>query len=557
MNNKPWVLIDTETNGITAPIYVVELGAQKMRGWEPDGPPFRRLLNQNIDIPPQASRVNGYTREILERDGEPAADVYRDFAAYAGGLPIVAFNLEYDLDDVLLPEWKRLGIAPIGPAGFCAYRLAQRLLDPVPAGNCKLQTLRQYYRLPERGAHTALGDVDTVVDLLNQVLRPIAEQRGLDSWETICAWLALEWFPSRLAFGKFKGRHVQDARSDAALLGWLQWLASSANARNARLGQWYLNQLKQPDPLDAAGATVTAAVSDACPAGASPRSGQTTGIVIFVDPQIDALRQLVTAARSQLAELEAGYMKDRQAVDMTQATIFKLVREHYQARDRLKLVVDYRSKFLKTLLRSGEEDAAQVEQDYSQAKAQSDADYDQAAAAAASRKELSSDEAMELKTLWKKLVRLYHPDRFANQPDKLETYHHLTSAINQARENGDIARLRDIANDPHGFILRAGWASLDFGDAGEVRSLRRLLDTLQLEILTTLDSLNELHESPEFTLCQLSAKKPGLLEEVAAAQAVTLAAEIARLQAQADQLNTEIAELTEGDGPAIGDTPQA
>ena len=124
-----------------------------------------------------------------------------------------------------------------------------------------------------------------------------------------------------------------------------------------------------------------------------------------------------------------------------------------------------------------------------------DADYDQAAAA--SRKELGSEEAMELKALWKKLVRLYHPDRFANQPDKLETYYHLTSAINQARENGDIAGLRDIANDPHGFILRAGWASLDFGDAGEVRSLRRLLDTLQLEILTTLDSLNELHESPE------------------------------------------------------------
>ena len=207
-------------------------------------------------------------------------------------------------------------------------------------------------------------------------------------------------------------------------------------------------------------------------------------------------------------------MKDRQAVDVTQATIFKLVSEHYQTRDRLKLVVDYRSKFLKTLLRSGEEEAAQVEQDYRQAKAQSDADYDQAATAAASRKELSGDEAMELKTLWKKLVRLYHPDRFANQPDKLETYHHLTSAINQARENGDIARLRELAHDPHGFILRAGWASLDFGDAGEVRSLRRLLDTLQLEILTTLESLNDLHESPEFTQCQLSANKPGLLEEV-------------------------------------------
>ena len=73
MNDTDWVLIDTETTGLGAPIFVVELAAQRMRGWEPDGEPFRRLLNQNADIPPEASRVHGYTREILERDGDPAA----------------------------------------------------------------------------------------------------------------------------------------------------------------------------------------------------------------------------------------------------------------------------------------------------------------------------------------------------------------------------------------------------------------------------------------------------------------------------------------------------
>ena len=83
MNDTPWVLLDTETNGITVPIYAVEIGAQKMRGWLPDGPPFRRLLNHNADIPPQASRVNGYTREILERDGDDPTTVYAAFAAYA------------------------------------------------------------------------------------------------------------------------------------------------------------------------------------------------------------------------------------------------------------------------------------------------------------------------------------------------------------------------------------------------------------------------------------------------------------------------------------------
>ena len=49
-----------------------------------------------------------------------------EFAEYVGGLPLVSFYLEYDLDEVLQPEWKRLGIGVIGSRGFCAQRLAQR-----------------------------------------------------------------------------------------------------------------------------------------------------------------------------------------------------------------------------------------------------------------------------------------------------------------------------------------------------------------------------------------------------------------------------------------------
>lgn len=151
MMNIAWVLLDTETTGLNPPIYVVELAAQRMMGWIADGPAFRVLLNQNENIPPEASRVHGYTREILERDGEAPAKAYADFRAYAEGLPLVSYNLSYDLDLVLMPEWERLGISKIGRTGFCALKLVQRLLDPVPAGNCKLQTLRQYYRLSEQG----------------------------------------------------------------------------------------------------------------------------------------------------------------------------------------------------------------------------------------------------------------------------------------------------------------------------------------------------------------------------------------------------------------------
>ena len=61
----------------------------------------------------------------------------------------------------------------------------------------------------------------------------------------------------------------------------------------------------------------------------------------------------------------------------------------------------------------------------------------------------------------------------------VDTYEKLTSAINQAKEEGDIDLLREIASDPDGFILRQGWTSLDFSDANEIKSLRKLFGTLQ------------------------------------------------------------------------------
>ena len=55
--------------------------------------------------------------------GTPAVDVYRDFARYVEGLPLVAYNSDYDLEKVLKPEWSRLGIRTIGTDGLCALRL--------------------------------------------------------------------------------------------------------------------------------------------------------------------------------------------------------------------------------------------------------------------------------------------------------------------------------------------------------------------------------------------------------------------------------------------------
>ncbi len=146
--------------------------------------------------------------------------------------------------------------------------------------------------------------------------------------------------------------------------------------------------------------------------------------------------------------------------------------------------------------------------------------------------------------LWKKLVRIYHPDRFAGELEKHETYEKLTSAINRAKDNRDISTLREIADDPHGFILRQGWTWLDFTEEEEIGQLRRLFETLQLQIISILDALNELQATPDFEPYQLSEVTPAVVDDVVTEKSELLKKETAVLETEAAKLAREIEELT-------------
>jgi DNA polymerase III epsilon subunit-like protein len=539
MNDNPcWILIDTETTGFAKPIYTVELAAQRMRGWERDGEPLRYLLNHGCQIPAEVARVHGYTREILERDGSAPEEVYREFAAYANGLPVVAYNTPYDWDQVLVPEWQRLGLEPSGVRGFCLLQLAQRLLDPVPAGNCKLQTLRQYYRLSERGAHTALGDVQTVIDLMQQVLRPLAEKRVLDTWEKLMGFLEGEWYPSRLAFGKYKGRLYQEAKKDEGLRGWLEWLAVSTNEKSSHMGRWYLTQLANGGGL-----------GDAILLDFEIQAGATqSGLMIYRDPGLEHYQRLIELARNRLADLELDYGVVRAKVDSVRSRLFVTLRPYYQRRDRLRLLVQYRKEFIDRLLSEGEDAAAESEEEFQRETAEKDREYDSTASALEGKHELNDDEEAKLKQLWKKLVRMFHPDLFGDDPEIQKTYVLLTQAINDARDRGDIELLETIAMNPQAFILKQGWANVSLDGASGLMELRALYEHLQAKILEMIERLHDLRSSADFALFEYAEQDGGVLDQVAAAQQADLEQEIETLNAEAERWAKELEEL-------IGEVP--
>ena len=73
--------------------------------------------------------------------------------------------------------------------------------------------------------------------------------------------------------------------------------------------------------------------------------------------------------------------------------------------------------------------------------------------------------------------------------------------------------------------------------------MRRLYETLQMEIVDVLESLGRLRESPDYELCRISEQKPGVLDEFAAEQAKLLDKEITKLDDQASRVAEEIKKL--------------
>ncbi len=542
INNTKWVLLDTETTGFKRPVFALEIAAQTMCGWQAVGEPFRQLLNHDAAIPPEASRTNGYTREILERDGNPPSEVHEALRQYVADAPLVTYNLNYDLNQVLTPEWQRLGIAPIGRRGFCALELTRRLLDPVAAGNCKLQTLRQFYRLSERGTNTALDDVQTVIDLLQQVLQPLADQRELNTWQAVVDFCQQPWYPSRLAFGKYKGCDFREARSHQALKDWLEWLASSNNERSQAMGKWYLTQLEALAEFIALDPSSTPTSSPS----------NVTSLTVYGTQRKQELEALINNLRNRLAELEAQYTTDKNAVDALKAKLFLQVSHYHHKRNKLQQIVYYRSQYLDVLMQQGMEEAESLNEPFQQEQEQAEQEQEQAEQAASGKKNLTDEQKKAIKPLWNKLIRLFHPDRHHNDPEKMETYQKLMAVINHARDEGDLALLEEIAANPEQFIQQQGWQTIELGEESNLHALEQMYQSLQIRLLELIEALQTLHESSDYELLKLYEKDPDILQQIAAEQQQALEQQIAELQAQADKLKEEIEQL-EPEASIIGD----
>jgi DNA polymerase-3 subunit epsilon len=303
------------------------------------------------------------------------------------------------------------------------------------------------------------------------------------------------------------------------------------------MGRWYLKQLDNGCGLEDAAFLDLQIQED--PSGTSIAAG----LMVFQQPEMELYQRLVEASRNRLAELELQYGIEKSKVDSVRSKLFAVLRAMYQERDRLRLLVRFRKAFIDRLLAEGEDVAGATADDYQRETAEKDREYDSTASALEGKRQLNEDETTRLKQLWKKLVRMFHPDLHEQDPEKRKTYELLTQAINEARDRGDIELLERIAKDPQAFILKQGWASISLDAGRGLKELRSLYEHLQARILEMIETLDELRASAEMEIYRKFEQDEQVIDRIGAAQREELEQEIAALENEARAREEEIEEL--------------
>lgn len=152
------VVIDTETTGLDPDEghRVVELGGLELVNHLPTGRIFHRYLDPERDVPLEAFKIHGLSREFLA--GKPRfADIAADFESFVGQDRVVMHNASFDLK-FINAELARCGRPVLGPArAVDTLELARRRF---PGAQISLDALCRRFGidLSERERHSALLD---------------------------------------------------------------------------------------------------------------------------------------------------------------------------------------------------------------------------------------------------------------------------------------------------------------------------------------------------------------------------------------------------------------
>ena len=164
------LILDTETTGLdpASGDRIVEIGCVEVINSVLTGQTFHVYLDPERDMPEEAFRVHGLSRDFLA--GKPKfADINPEFLAFVGDARLVIHNAEFDMK-FINAELKRCGSPPLGMDRVVdTLALARR---KHPGASNSLDALCSRYKIDNtrRTKHGALLDAEILAEVYAELM---------------------------------------------------------------------------------------------------------------------------------------------------------------------------------------------------------------------------------------------------------------------------------------------------------------------------------------------------------------------------------------------------
>ena len=155
------IVFDTETTGLDPARgdRVVEIGAIEISNLIATGRVFHVYINPERDMPEEAFRVHGLSREVLA-DHKNFAGIVDEFIEFIEDLPLIAHNAEF----------AKLDRPPLAPTRIIDTLAMARRLHPGSPSSLDALCQRYGVDLSRRDKHGALLDAGLLADVYAELM---------------------------------------------------------------------------------------------------------------------------------------------------------------------------------------------------------------------------------------------------------------------------------------------------------------------------------------------------------------------------------------------------
>lgn len=161
-----FVSLDIETTGLDVGVdHILSIGVVKQMA-DRRTETLSLLIDDHVQIPPAITKLTGITQEMIEKEGQTVTETLARMNDFIGELPIVGYNLRFDLNFLTAVHQGREGF------------LKNRMIDLLPMvkraqqflANYKMNTVLAAYDIVNVSPHHALSDARATLDLANKLI---------------------------------------------------------------------------------------------------------------------------------------------------------------------------------------------------------------------------------------------------------------------------------------------------------------------------------------------------------------------------------------------------